>query len=103
MRMMMSPHVPIKSASTTCERVWRLSDAKNSGPERYPIVNTNRPKRIDLSTGGIVMVPNCPRTTATTKTQAGTPRANPRMRTRPSNVPRATARKIKISGAVEAA
>ena len=45
-------------------------------------------------------VPSWPRITATIKVQAVAPMANPRMRMRPSNVPMATARKIKISGAL---
>ena len=44
-------------------------------------------------------VPSWPRMTATIKVQAVAPMANPRIRMRPSNVPMATARKMKISGA----
>src|SRR5215468_3478746 len=64
------------------------------------MVNTNRPKKIALSRGGMTNVPSCPRTTATIKVQAVAPMANPRTRTRPSTVPMAIARKRKISGAL---
>ena len=86
------------SARTTWFSVRRLIEAKNSGPERKPMVNTNRPNRIDLSIDGMTKVPSCPRITATIKVQAVAPMANPRMRMRPRIVPMPTARKRKISG-----
>src|SRR6185503_14557866 len=76
-----------------------LSDAKNSGPDRYPMVNTNSPKSSDLSNGGMTNAPSCPIKTATIRMHAEEPIANPRMRIRPSIVPIASARRRNASGA----
>src|SRR4029077_228015 len=81
--------------------VRRLSDAKNSGPDLYPIVKTNRLKNIDLNRGGITKFPSCPSNTAATSVQAVAPTENPLNWSRPKNVPSAIARSRKISGAVD--
>jgi hypothetical protein len=66
------------------------------------MVNTNRLKRMPLSTGGNVKGPSCAVRTATTiSVHAVVPIANPRTLTRPRMVPIATANSRKISGAVE--
>jgi hypothetical protein len=88
-------------ATPTCDSVRRLSEAKNSGPDLYPIVKTNRLKKIDLKNGGITKFPSRPSSTAATSVQAVAPTENPLNWSRPKNVPIAIARSRKISGAVE--
>src|ERR1700722_2092138 len=90
-------------ATPTCDSVRRLSEAKNSGPDLYPIVKTNRLKNIDLNNGGITKLPSCPSSTAATSVQAVAPTENPLIWSRPKNVPTATERSRKNPGAVEMA
>src|SRR5436853_7664783 len=63
------------------------------------MVKTNRLKKIDLNSGGMTKLPNCPRMTATLRMQAVVPSANPLNLTRPRIVPIATDKRRKISGA----
>src|SRR5258708_20308329 len=98
---MRRPVEPTTRATPTCDRVRKLSEAKNSGPDLYPIVNTNRLKKIDLNSAGITKFPSCPSITATISVQAVAPIENPIIRSRPRNVPKAIASSRKISGAVE--
>ena len=86
------------NVTPTCDRVRRLSEAKNSGSDLYPIVKTNRLKNIDLNNGGITKFPSCPSSTATTSVQAVAPIENPLNWSRPKNVPSAiaTSRKIPV-------
>ena len=88
-------------ATPTCDSVRRLSEAKNSGPDLYPIVNTNRLKNTDLNNGGITKFPSSPSSTAATSVQAVAPTENPLNWSRPKNVPIAIESSRKISGAVE--
>ena len=92
---------PSTSAMTTWASVRMLNDAKNSGPDLYPIVKTNRLKRMTRSSGGKVKLPSCPIRTDTIRMQAVVPIAKPWILTRPRMVPIATASSRKISGAVE--
>src|SRR6185312_14934770 len=64
------------------------------------MVNTKRLKKIDLNSGGMTKVPNCPRATAATRMHAVVPSENPLNLIRPRTVPTAIARRMKISGVV---
>jgi hypothetical protein len=80
--------------------VRKLSEAKNSGPDLKPIVNTKKPKKTVFNKGGITTVPNWPRIIDTIRVQAVIPIANPWIRSLPSATPPAIARNKKISGAL---